>query len=86
VRKNADTMEAQFAQLEGLYSADLVAMVRSCLALDPLARPQSVFAMQKTLNAALPAANAQKPALGKAPGGLRALVGRLGALTRGKQT
>jgi hypothetical protein len=60
--------------------------VRSCLALDPLARPQSVFAMQKTLNAALPAAKARKPSLEKAPGGLRALVGRLGALTRGKQT
>jgi serine/threonine protein kinase len=85
-RKNGDTMEAQFAQLDALYSPDLVAMVRSCLALDPLARPQSVFAMQKTLNAALPAAKARKPSLEKAPGGLRALVGRLGALTRGKQT
>jgi hypothetical protein len=33
------------------YSPELLAMVKSCLALDPLARPQSVFAVQKVLQA-----------------------------------
>jgi serine/threonine protein kinase len=84
LRKNEDTMEAQFAALDGVYSAELVGMVRACLARDPLARPQSVFALQKILTAALPAASARTPAAATAPGGLRALVGRLGALTRGK--
>lgn len=84
-RKLEDAMEGRFAALGGMYSAELVAMVRGCLALDPLARPQSVFALQKVLNAALPAASAaRKQSAGRAPGGLRGLVGKIGALTRGK--
>lgn len=51
-RRGGDRMDALCAQLGG-YSPDLVALVRSCLALDPLARPQSVFAVQKTLQAGL---------------------------------
>lgn len=84
-RKLEDAMESRMASLDGVYSADLVSMVRACLALDPLARPQSVFALQKVLNAALPAANAaKKQKAERAPGGLRGLVGKIGALTRGK--
>jgi serine/threonine protein kinase len=88
-RKTEDKMEAAFAQLEGAYSAELVGMVKSCLALDPLERLQSVFAMQKILTAALPAANAarqQAKEQEKPAGGLRGLVSRIGAITRGKQT
>jgi hypothetical protein len=60
-------------------------MVRACLALDPLVRPQSVFAMQKVLTTVLPAASAaRKQAADQAPGGLRGLFGKLGAITRGK--
>jgi serine/threonine protein kinase len=85
-RKLDDKMQAQFAPLDGAYSPEVVAMVRACLALDPLARPQSVFALQKVLQAALPAAQAarKRPAAKAATGGLRGLVGRLGALKRGK--
>jgi serine/threonine protein kinase len=84
-RKNDDKMDAQCAPLEGTYSFELVAMVRACLALDPLARPQSVFALQKVLQAGLPATGAgRKRGEEKAPGGLRGLVGRLGGFKRGK--
>jgi serine/threonine protein kinase len=48
-RKVQDEMSARFSKLEGTYSEELLAMVKSCLALDPLARPQSVFALQKAL-------------------------------------
>ena len=89
-RKNEDKMEAAFAQLEGVSSAELVGMVKACLALDPLARLQSVFAIQKVLGAALPAANAARQQAreqqDKPAGGLRGRVSRLGAITRGKQT
>lgn len=84
-RKNEDTMEAQFAALAGTYSDELVTMVRACLALDPLARPQSVFALQKVLQAALPkAAEQRKQAAGPEKGGWRGLVGKLGLRARGK--
>jgi serine/threonine protein kinase len=87
-RKAADQMDAQFAKLEAAreYSPELVAMVRSCLALDPLARPQSVFAVQKVLQAAAaaPRSAARVPpvdaeaARGEAPaGGWRGLAGRI---------
>jgi hypothetical protein len=58
-------------------------MVRACLALDPMARPQSVFAVQKVLQAApaMPLAaepeEAPTPATG-GQGGLRGLLGRIG--------
>jgi hypothetical protein len=84
-RKLEDAMEVRLAELDGVYSPALVSMVRACLALDPLARPQSVFALQKVLGEALPAATAaKKQAAPRAPGGLRGLVGKIGALTRGK--
>jgi len=59
-RRTRDDMDAQFAKLEKArdYSPALVAMVKSCLALDPLARPQSVFAVQKVLQAGGAAYNA----------------------------
>jgi serine/threonine protein kinase len=52
-RRGGDEMIDRTARLEGAYSAELVAMVRSCLAMDPLARPQSVFAVQKVLQTAV---------------------------------
>jgi serine/threonine protein kinase len=79
-RKDEDKTEAQFARLAGSYSPELVEMVRACMALDPLARPQSVFAMQKVLQAA-PTLAPQPDAAEEAParaGGWRGLVGRFG--------
>lgn len=75
--------EEQFAKLAGSYSAELIEMVRSCMALDPMVRPQSVFSMQKVLQAAPTLAN--QAGEDEAParlGGWRSLVGRLGVMGR----
>ncbi|MBC3872318.1 serine/threonine protein kinase [Undibacterium flavidum] len=48
-RKTNDKMEAHYKKLEGTYSAELIDVVRMCLKLDPMERPQSVFALQKAL-------------------------------------
>jgi len=75
--------EEQFAKLAGSYSAELIEMVRSCMALDPMVRPQSVFSMQKVLQAAPTLAN--QAGEDEAParlGGWRSLVGRLGGMGR----
>ena len=53
-RKLDDGLERQLNRLEGRYSADFLALIRWCLMLDPLARPQSVFALQKALRATEP--------------------------------
>lgn len=84
-RRTDDRMDAKCAQLDG-YSPDLVALVTACLALDPLARPQSVFAVQKTLQAGLARARGQEDAADgqrepeqPAPaGGWRGFVDRIG--------
>jgi serine/threonine protein kinase len=83
-RKTQDEMAARFDKLDGAYSKELLAMVRSCLALDPLARPQSVFAVQKVLQAARSGAPVSaSPAGGHAAepeataSGWRSLVNRL---------
>jgi serine/threonine protein kinase len=84
-RKIQDNMDAQFAKIEARCSTELLALVRSCLALDPMARPQSVFAVQKLLQAGLAALAAQEPvdaandaADQAAPAsGWRGLVGRI---------
>lgn len=49
-RKNADKMEGHYAKLEGIYSSELIDVMRWCLKMDPLERPQSVFALQKALS------------------------------------
>ena len=78
-RRLEDKLPGQLDALELRYSRELVAMVRSCLALDPLARPQSVFAIQKMLQAA-PAVPVPEPesAEEERPSGWRGLAGRLG--------
>ena len=82
-RRTADTMEQQVAQLDGAYTPGLVAMVKACLALDPLARPQSVFAVQKALQAGLSATPAaagepQDPETEAPATGWRGFVERIG--------
>ncbi|HEX8480018.1 MAG TPA: serine/threonine-protein kinase [Telluria sp.] len=79
-RRTEDKMDPLINKLIANYSVALVEMVRNCLALDPLVRPQSVFSLQKVLAAAQPAP-AQDVELDK-PAGWRGLVGRLGALGR----
>lgn len=80
-RRAADSMDDQIAKLEGAYTPGLVAMVKACLALDPLARPQSVFAVQKVLQAGLPATPAAlpvEPEQAVPASGWRGLVERIG--------
>jgi serine/threonine protein kinase len=48
-RKLNDKMEGHLRKLEGLYSSDLLKVIQWSLMLDPLERPQSVFALQKML-------------------------------------
>ena len=49
-RRTGDKMLAAIKRLKGIYSDDLIEVVEWCMALDPLTRPQSVFALQKELN------------------------------------
>ncbi|MEC5163715.1 eukaryotic-like serine/threonine-protein kinase [Janthinobacterium sp. CG_23.3] len=76
-RRGDDKMAEHFARLDGAYSAELVQLVRACLMSEVLARPQSLFALQKVLLAA-PAARPAAGALARWSARLRALAGRLG--------
>jgi eukaryotic-like serine/threonine-protein kinase len=53
-RKVNDRMENHFRKLEIIYSPELIEVIRWSLAVDPLARPQSVFALQKALKSQMP--------------------------------
>jgi serine/threonine protein kinase len=48
-RREDDRMESYYQQLEGVYSSGLIKLMRWSLMVDPLQRPQSVFALQKAL-------------------------------------
>ena len=48
-RRSDDRMEQFYRELESLYTPELVQLVRTSLMLDPLKRPQSVFALQKSM-------------------------------------
>ena len=48
-RRRDDRMEQFYTELQALYTPELVQLVRSSLMLDPLKRPQSVFALQKSM-------------------------------------
>jgi serine/threonine protein kinase len=49
-RQEKDRLALSMTRLRGVYSDNLIEMVEWCMSLDPLARPQSVFALQKELN------------------------------------
>lgn len=49
-RIEKDRLATAMTRLRGLYSDSLIEVVQWCMATDPLARPQSVFALQKELN------------------------------------
>jgi serine/threonine protein kinase len=60
-RKQNDKMDGHFQKLEGLYSPELLKVVRWSLMVDPMARPQSVFALQKALIGSAPQVVAPSP-------------------------
>ncbi|SFV02539.1 serine/threonine protein kinase [Pseudoduganella namucuonensis] len=76
-RRKEDKMAGHFAKLDGMYTPELVALVRRALEIDPLARPQSLFEMQKVLQTPL-AAPVEPGALEKLGGQFRGLLGRFG--------
>lgn len=49
-RLEKDRISVALARLRGVYSDNLIEVVEWCMALDPLSRPQSVFALQKELS------------------------------------
>ena len=49
-RKEKDRLAMSLIRLRGIYSDNLIEVVEWCMALDPLSRPQSVFALQKELS------------------------------------
>jgi len=48
-RDKKDSLPVSLGKLRGIYSDSLIEVVKQCMALDPLARPQSVFSLQKEL-------------------------------------
>jgi serine/threonine protein kinase len=49
-RQEKDRLTLSMTRLRGIYSDNLIDMVEWCMALNPLDRPQSVFALQKELS------------------------------------
>jgi serine/threonine protein kinase len=49
-RLEKDRLSLSMSRLRGVYSDNMIEVVEWCMALDPLARPQSVFALQKELS------------------------------------
>ena len=49
-RLDKDRIEVALTRLRGVYSDNLIEVVQWCMAIDPLSRPQSVFALQKEMN------------------------------------
>ena len=49
-RIDKDRLSLALTKLRGVYSDNLIEVVEWCMALDPLSRPQSVFALQKELS------------------------------------
>jgi serine/threonine protein kinase len=48
-RRTDDRMEGYYQQLEGVYTPELITLMRWSLEVNPMQRPQSVFALQKAL-------------------------------------
>jgi serine/threonine protein kinase len=49
-RLENDRLALSLTRRRGVYSDNLIEVVEWCMALDPLSRPQSVFALQKELS------------------------------------
>ena len=80
-RKTNDRMEDHFRKLESMYSRELIQVIRWSLRLEPLERPQSVFALQKALRE--PAVEQKEPDLiEKVTTRLRNMLGSIGKGTQ----
>jgi serine/threonine protein kinase len=84
-RKVNDKMEEHYRKLESIYSRELIQVIRWTLRLDPLERPQSVFALQKVLREPIPEKK-ETTLLQKASARLKALLGGVGVKLPGSHT
>jgi serine/threonine protein kinase len=84
-RRKEDKMEAHFARLDGQYTPELVSLVRRALQIDALARPQSLFELQKVLQAPPPPPPVPGT-LEKLGGQVRGLMGRFSRKKDGPPT
>ena len=76
-RKVNDKMEDHYRKLESIYSRELIQVIRWALRIDPLERPQSVFALQKALRTSIPEKK-EADLLEKFTGKLKGLFGNIG--------
>lgn len=76
-RKINDKMDGHLKKLEGIYSTELLNVVRWTLKMDPLQRPQSVFALQKALREATQQKTDNETAVGGVVGSIRNFLGGL---------
>ncbi|GIZ53967.1 serine/threonine-protein kinase [Noviherbaspirillum aridicola] len=76
-RKAGDRMEEHFRKLESMYSRELLDVIRWSLKLDPLERPQSVFALQKALREPV-STRKETPLIARVADRLRGLLAGLG--------
>ena len=60
-RKMHDKMGAYLEKLEGAFTAEILGVVESCLKIDHLERPQSLFELQKSLVAPVDSTQQKKP-------------------------
>ena len=79
-RNLKDKMEGHFAKLEAIYTPELIQVIRWSLMIDPLARPQSVFALQKALLEEV-SVKRGRDVLGQVSRKLRGLFGGIGRPT-----
>ncbi|MFZ2854630.1 MAG: serine/threonine-protein kinase [Rhodocyclaceae bacterium] len=76
-RRKNDQLVAATARWQPQFSRQLLETIDGCLRLDPLERPQSVFALQKALSGNTPAAPARSTSrIAKLLGRLRKKIGR----------
>lgn len=76
-RKTNERMEDHFRKLENMYSRELIQVIRWTLRIDPLERPQSVFALQKALREPVPEKK-EADLIEKVSSKLRGLFGGIG--------
>jgi eukaryotic-like serine/threonine-protein kinase len=60
-RKMHDKMDEYLGKLEGMFTPEIIEIVRSCLKIDHMDRPQSLFELQKALMAPVDSQESSKP-------------------------
>jgi len=85
-RRMNDKMDNHFRKLEGIYSSELIRVIRWSLMIDPLERPQSVFALQKALREPIKTEEEGSDILGNVARKIRGIFGGFGGSGGGAST